>query len=336
MKAEVSCPHEDHHHRGLDDIRHIIEASSLEPDDKESSLRIFSRLAEAEGKIHGHPVDEVHFHEVGATDAIADVVGAVAGIRLLGLERLYVSRFTLGRGFVNSAHGRLPLPAPAAMELLRGFETLATDIEGELVTPTGAAILTAVAEPGPPPPFTIARTGYGAGAADRPELPNLLRLIVGSADMSSLSGAETDRLWVVETNVDDMSGELCGHLYERLFSAGAIDVFMTPVHMKKSRPGLVVTCLVPIGSDSDVEQVLFKETTTFGIRKHIVERTKLARETKTVHTRYGEIRVKVGRLGQKIVTVSPEYEDCRRAAESANVPLKEVYAEATRLAETAR
>jgi len=330
IKTEVVSAHEHHPHRSFSDIERLIRGSGLKPSVQDASVRVFRRLAEAEGKLHGQPPEQVRFHEVGAIDSIVDIAGAAAGIELLALESLYVSRFRVGRGIIRSAHGMLPASVPAALELMTGFETETTDIEGELITPTGAAILTTLATQAPPPPMVLDKVGYGAGTIERAELPNLLRLSVGHTIAPDLGGY--DRVWVLETNVDDMTLEVFGYVYEKLFAAGAIDVYMTPVQMKKSRPGIVITCLCPIGAEAKVEAALFSETTTFGIRRHLVERTKLIRELKLIRTSHGDVHVKLGFLGGDLKSVSPEYEDCRRIAEQSGIPLREVYAEAERIA----
>jgi len=333
LQAIVECPPPDepHGHRSFADIRRMLAASSLEAEVKERSIRVFTRLAEAEGKVHGVGPDEVTFHEVGAADSIADVVGAVAGLRLLGFARLHVSAFPLGEGFVECAHGRLPLPAPATVELLRGFVTYPSGAPGEKVTPTGAAILTTLAEASPPPPFRLEAVGYGAGTADRPDGPNVLRLLAGRVPPDG----QGDRVWVLETNLDDTTPEVVAHTMDVLLAEGALDVFAQPVQMKKGRPGVVLTCLAGDGDVARLEGVLFRETTTFGVRKHPVDRVKLQREQRTVETPYGSVRVKVGRRGGDVMTISPEYEDCRRLASARGVPLRRVYDAASRAAQEA-
>jgi pyridinium-3,5-bisthiocarboxylic acid mononucleotide nickel chelatase len=322
--------HGAHEHTTFADIEDLISKSNLDAQVKTDSVRVFSRLAVAEGRIHGTAPEKVTFHEVGALDSIADIVCSVAGMHLLGLNTIYVSPYSVARGYIHSAHGRLPLPAPATMELLQGCEMRLMDFEGELVTPTGAAILTALGVQASPPPFQCERVGYGAGGKQREELANLLRLMVGTTTGDGAD--EEDFVWVIESNVDDMTPEVFGYLYDRLFAVGALDVFMTPVQMKKSRPGILITCIAPVGKELAAEEILFRETTTFGIRKFLAKRAKLSRDFRTVMTRYGAIRIKIGsRSGQK-VTASPEYDDCRRAAEASGVPLKEVYSEATSLA----
>jgi uncharacterized protein (TIGR00299 family) protein len=326
IKAEVICPHEHHPHRSFTDIERLIRQSRLKASVQETSVKIFRRLAEAEGRLHGHPPEEVKFHEVGAIDSIVDIVGSVAGIEQLGLERVYVSRFRLGTGMIEAAHGSLPASVPAALELMIGFETETADVEGELVTPTGAAILTTLAVQSAPPPMILRKVGYGAGTAERERLANLLRLSVGETVAAQTAGGY-DQVCVIETNVDDMTPEVCGYLYDKLFAAGAIDAWLTPVQMKKSRPGLLITCLCPVSAAGDIEAVLFAETSTFGVRRHLVERTKLIREMKLIRTPHGDVHVKLGYLDGALKSVSPEYEDCRKVAERTGIALREIYAE---------
>lgn len=312
--------------RGLTEIEALIRASPLPTEVKETSVEVFRRLAEAEARVHGITPERVHFHEVGGVDAIVDIVGAVVGLRLLGVEAVYASALPLGHGFVDCAHGRLPLPAPATLELLRGVPVRSQDVEGELVTPTGAAILTTLAKGfGPFPPMTVERIGYGAGQRDFP-FPNLLRLLVGST--SAGLDARLETLTLLEANIDDLNPEFYGHLMERLFTAGALDVYLTPVQMKKNRPGVLLSVACPPAKAEALAALVFAETTTIGLRRQEVQRWALARERVEVETPYGSVGVKVARLGGKVMTASPEYEDCRRLALERGVPLKEVYAAA--------
>jgi len=319
-----------HHlpHRHLPDIVDLIQTSGLHHEVKSRACAVFRRLGEAEAAVHGIPLDRVHFHEVGAVDAIVDITGACAGLHLLGVEAVFVSTFRVGSGQVKCAHGILPLPSPATVELVKGFPVEPAGVTGELLTPTGAAILTTLAERSPLPAMTITRTGYGAGRADRSRRPNLLRLCIGEAVRGANTPApsdERDEVFVIQTNLDDMSPEWVGYLFDRLFEAGAVDVFTTPVQMKKSRPGIVLTTLAPEEAVPRIEEALFDETTTFGVRKHRVERRKLAREIRRVHTRYGDVRVKIGRLAGQVKSAAPEYEDCRALAEKHRVPLRAMY-----------
>jgi len=313
--------------RHLAEIEELIGTSQLPNDVKEKSTEVFRRLAVAEAKVHGTTPDRIHFHEVGGVDAIIDIVGSVVGLQLLGVEEIYASTLPLGRGFVDCAHGRLPLPAPATIELLQGVPVLSRDVEGELVTPTGAAILTTLARGfGPFPPMTVERIGYGTGQKDFP-FPNLLRLLVGTT--SPILDARMETITLLEANIDDLNPEFYGHLMERLFAAGALDVYLTPVHMKKNRPGVVLSVICPPAQAEALAALVFAETTTIGLRRQEVQRWALARERVEVETPYGIIGVKVAKLGGKVMTASPEYENCRRLALESDVPLKEVYTAAS-------
>jgi len=312
--------------RRLSDIERVINASQLPDSVKEQSLEIFHLIAQAEAKVHGISFDEVHFHEIGAVDSVIDIVGVVDALHLLGVQAVYASSLPFSRGWVKMAHGELPVPAPATMELLCGIPTYPLDIEAELVTPTGAALLKALAKSfGAPPPFTPQKVGYGAGKMDLP-FPNVLRVIVG--EMSSSVNLERERLTVVETNLDDMTGELVGFVIERLFEVGVRDVWLTPAQMKKNRPAVVLSVLCDSKSLPKALQILLRETTTLGVRVQEVERLCLPREFVEVETTYGVVKVKVAKLGNEIVNISPEYEDCRRIALKRKVPLKEVMAAA--------
>jgi len=313
--------------RHLEEIEAIIRNGDLPDTVKARSLAIFRRLAQAEARVHGISVGDVHFHEVGAVDAIVDVVGAVVGLWMLGVERVYASPVHVGRGTLECTHGTLPVPAPATLELLRDVPTYGRDIEAELVTPTGAAILTTLAEGfGAAPPMRVERVGYGAGSRDLP-LPNLLRLSIG-ATTDGVGGYEEDVVTVVETNIDDMNPQWYEHVMARLFDAGALDVFLTPIQMKRGRPGVQLSVILADERVPDVLEVLFSETTTIGVRTCSMRRWKLGRERIVVETRYGPIGVKVARRGEAVVNVAPEYRECRRIAGERGVPLKEVYQEA--------
>ncbi|MFA0748806.1 nickel pincer cofactor biosynthesis protein LarC [Fervidibacter sp.] len=308
--------------RHLSDIESIVLASQLPEKVKEQSLKVFRLLAEAEAKVHGIGVNEVHFHEVGAVDSIVDIVGSVYALHLLGVQAVYASALPFSRGRVKTLHGDLPVPAPATMELLCGVPTYPLDIEVELVTPTGAALLKALANGfGMPPPFTPRKVGYGAGKRDLP-FPNVLRVIVG--DMPDNVALERERLVVVETNLDDMTGEMAGFAMERLLTAGVRDVWVVPAQMKKNRPAIVLSVLCDHEKLPTVLQILLRETTTLGVRVQEVERLCLPREIWEVTTPYGTVKVKVAKLGDEIVNIAPEYEDCRRLALERGVPLKEV------------
>jgi uncharacterized protein (TIGR00299 family) protein len=308
--------------RHLSDIESIVLASQLPEKVKEQSLKVFRLLAEAEAKVHGIGINEVHFHEVGAVDSIVDIVGSVYALHLLGVQTVYASALPFSRGRVKTLHGDLPVPAPATMELLCGVPTYPLDIEVELVTPTGAALLKSLAnEFGMPPPFTPQKVGYGAGKRDLP-FPNVLRVIIG--DMPDNVALERERLVVVETNLDDMTGEMAGFAMERLLTAGVRDVWVVPAQMKKNRPAIVLSVLCDHEKLPTVLQILLRETTTLGARVQEVERLCLPREIWEVTTPYGTVKVKVAKLGDEIVNIAPEYEDCRRLALERGVPLKEV------------
>lgn len=305
-------------------VRAILARSGLTPPVRERALAVFAALADAEGRVHGVATDDVHFHEVGSADAIADVVGAAFGVEALGITSLYVSALPLGRGMVETRHGRLPVPAPATVELLRGFAVRADDGEGELVTPTGAAILRGFgAVSAPPPAFRPVRVGYGAGTRQLADRPNVLRILLGDA-AELPHGLLADEMLVIESNIDDMSPELYEHVVARLFAAGAVDVALIPVQMKKSRPAVQVQIIAPPPVREAVAAVLFAETTTIGLRMHAVARWKLARRVTEVATAYGAIAVKIAGAGIAAV-VAPEYESCRAAAERHGVPLRVVY-----------
>jgi uncharacterized protein (TIGR00299 family) protein len=310
-----------HHHRRLGDITGILTGSGLAPAIVAMATRIFTRLAEAEARVHGSAIDDVHFHEVGAVDAIVDVTGAVIGLHLLGVEAVHVSALPVGGGFVDGAHGRIPIPGPGTAELLRGFPVVDTGVRAELVTPTGAAILTTLATgAGRMPAMTVQRVGYGAGSADLPEAPNILRCFLGEA--TATAGDET--VAQVETTIDDMSPQLYEPLMDRLFEAGALDVFLTAVIMKRSRPGVVLTALCPPERVGELSRVLFEESPTIGVRWSEVTRTRLAREMITIATAYGALPFKVSRLGGRVITVTPEFAEVARIAREQSLPVREV------------
>ena len=325
-KVTVEVEHA-HAHRGLADILDLLAAADLPAEVQAGATRIFTRLAEAEAKVHGTSVEQVYFHEVGAVDAIVDVVGACCGLRRLEIEEVYASALPLGGGWVDTAHGRLPVPAPATVELLKGAPTYGGPVEKELVTPTGAAILTTLCRGfGPMPPMTVKATGCGAGSLDLPH-PNLLRLMIGEP----VEPLREQRLTVLETNIDDMNPEFYDHLMERLFAAGALEVYLTPIVMKKSRPGTLVSVLTEPAWVEALSEILFRETSTLGLRVMEVARRCLEREWREVETEYGRVRVKLGLLRGEIVTAAPEYEDCKRLALARGAPVKAVY-EAARAA----
>ena len=324
--VRVDAPPE-HAHRHLSDILHLVERSRLSGPQKDLATRIFRRLGEAEATVHGQPVEKVHFHEVGAVDSIADILGAAIGIDLLGAERIVAGPVPTGRGRVKIAHGTVPIPAPGTAELLKGVPLVDLPIEAELTTPTGAAILTTVADEfGPLPEITVERIGYGAGSRELAEQPNVLRLFVGTSQPT----AEADRISVLETNLDDIPAELVGYCYDRLLEAGALDVFTTPIQMKKNRPGVLLSVLCQESDRASLQEIIFRETATLGIRRYAVLRDKLRREPHQVETRFGPIRGKLGWLNAQSAVFSPEYDDCARIAAAQRVPLRDVYEAATR------
>ena len=310
-----------HHHRRLADILQIVRAGSLSPVVQSSAERIFTRLADAEARAHGTARDDVHFHEVGAVDAIIDVTGSVVALELLDVGEVHVSALPVGTGFVEGAHGRIPVPAPGTSELLRGFPVVDTGVRGELLTPTGAAILTTLARGrGRMPAMTVGAVGYGAGTKDLPGTPNVLRCFLGDAAIQP--GEET--IVQIETTIDDMSPQLYEPLMERLFEAGGLDVFLVPVIMKRSRPGTVLTVLATPDRVDALTRVLFEESSTIGVRWSNWQRARLPREVVTLTTSYGAIPFKVSRLGDRVLTVTPEFADVARLAREKGVPVREI------------
>ena len=321
-------------HRHLGDIVGILRGSTLAESVKEQAQRIFTRLADAEARVHGSRREEVHFHEVGAVDAIIDITGAALALSLLGAESVSASALPIGSGFVQSAHGRIPIPAPGTAELLRGFPVVDTGVAGELVTPTGAAIITTLAQTvGRMPAMTVSAVGYGAGTRDSPDTANVLRCFVGERAPAAATAGDT--ITQIETTIDDMSPQLYEPLMDRLLAVGAVDVFLTPVIMKRSRPGTVLTALCPPELVDEVARVLFEESSTIGVRWSTRERQILSREMVTLTTSYGSLPFKVSRLAGRVVTVTPEFADVARIAREKSVPVREVLeqvrAEARRL-----
>ncbi len=316
----------DQSHRHLSHIERIITAGSLPEPVQRRAIAVFTRLAAAEAEVHGTTIEKVHFHEVGAVDAIVDIVGASWAVERMGIDRIICSPLPTGSGTVRCEHGVMPVPAPATALLLKNVPIAATDETGELLTPTGAAILTEFAHSfGPLPSMSIADIGMGAGSRDGKTRPNVLRVLLGELAES----AESDLIVVLEANIDDTTPEILGHTVDRLLKAGALDAYCVPIHMKKSRPGLLLTVLAEPHRVSEFERIVFEETTTFGIRRHDVTRSKLSRRIERVDTPFGGVRVKIGMLGDRIVTVAPEYDDCREAATRSGVPLREVMSAAT-------
>jgi len=315
-------------HRHLGDIVRLLEQSDLPVEVKEEAEALFVRLAEAESAVHGTSPERVHFHEVGAVDSIVDIVGGVLALRWLEADRFVSSPLNVGSGTVKMAHGTFPVPPPATARLVAGVPVYGEG-EGELLTPTGALLVTAHAtDYGPLPPMQIEKVGHGAGSRDTGGRPNVLRLLVGAEARGEGGGEGGGRVLVLETEIDDASPQLLGPLLDLLLGAGAMDAFFTPVQMKKGRPGVLVTVLAPPERRGAVEELLFRETTTLGIRRQEWDRTVLEREVSTVETAYGPIRVKIGRRGGTVYNAWPEFDDCQRAATEKGVPVKQVLAEA--------
>ncbi|MCS7259772.1 MAG: nickel pincer cofactor biosynthesis protein LarC [Anaerolineae bacterium] len=309
--------------RHLTDIERIVMESTLAPVVKERARQIFRRIARVEAAIHGVALEQVHLHELGGVDTIIDVVGTLVGLDALGIEHVFVSPLPLGRGWVQGAHGKIPLPAPATLGLLIDAPVVGSPLEAELVTPTAAALFSTLATSfGPIPAMRLQRVGYGAGTLELP-IPNILRVLIGSAPDELHAATET--LVMLETNIDDMNPEFYEHVMERLLDAGALDVFLTPVQMKKGRPASVISVLCHPNDVNRLTQILFAESTTLGVRQYEVKRHCLPRSIEAVETPYGIVRVKVTRWDETRTRVKPEYEDCRRLAEQHNIPLREVY-----------
>lgn len=326
-RVEIRDPGK-HAARHLSEIEKLINGSTLSDGVKTKALKIFGRLAEAEGKLHNMPPGEVHFHEVGALDAIIDIVSASAGLELMEISELICSPLNVGGGRVEAAHGSLPVPAPATAELLKDIPVYSSGVEGELVTPTGAAIVSTLAASfGPMPSMVIERIGYGAGEKEFPKHPNLARLFVGqSVEVSrAVAGTPGDELVsIIQANLDDMSPQLYGYFVEQALAAGALDVTCSPVQMKKNRPGLEVSVMCETSKSDALAQLLFEQTTTIGLRIYEARRKVLDREIVQVETPHGMVRVKVAKQNGKVVNVAPEYDDCQRLAMEKLVPLKQV------------
>jgi len=326
--TSVTVEHEpEHAHRHLHHITEMIDESDvLTNSQKELAKRIFTRLGEAEADVHGSTLRKVHFHEVGAVDSIADIVGSAIGWDLLGVERIECSPIPTGHGFVKIAHGRVSIPAPATAELLKGIPIAPSDVECELTTPTGAAIVSTIVEQfGYLPPMSIETIGYGAGDKDLDTQGNILRLMVGEADEASVA----DQIWVLETNLDDTSGEIIGHCAELLGEAGALDVYSSSIQMKKNRPGVKLTVLSYATDVKRLEKILFKQTSTIGVRKWLASRHILPRQAHHVETPWGTLEGKLATLPDGEQRFSPEYEACRRISEEHEISIQAVYQEAT-------
>ena len=326
-------PHDDS--RNFSAIKQLISRSSLSAWIRQKSIAVFQRIAEAEGKIHGLPSGEVHFHEVGAVDSIVDIVGAAIALEMLGKPRVFASPVIEGTGWIRCAHGRFPVPAPATLAILgaRGIGLTQCDEPHELVTPTGAALLAEFAESfGPMENLVAEKIGFGLGTRENKTRPNVLRAVLGrqskvaaSRQPSSILDWETDRVAVLETNLDDCTGEMLGHFLETALAAGALDVFHTPVQMKKNRPGVLLTVLCAETDADKFSELILCETTAFGVRRTIAERRKLRREFTGVNTKFGEVKVKIGRLRGKVFQAAPEFESAKKIAAQTRMPLKLIY-----------
>ena len=318
------CEDHDHGHghgRSHREIRLLLEKSELSDFVKTHSIGIFARIAEAEGKIHGQPAEDVTFHEVGALDSIVDIVCACVGLEQLGVEKIYVGALSDGQGWTESAHGRFPVPVPATVELLRGFSLQLGDGDQELITPTGAAILAEFALPGEPvPPLHIEKIGYGLGTRQLPDRPNVLRAVLAEVASSS----SVDQVALLETNLDDLSPEIAGATASFLLEKGALDVWLTPVQMKKGRPGFVLSVLCEPARASDFVDQIFRQTSAFGLRRQLIDRVVLERRLEQVATPFGEITVKIGSHNGETLQIVPEFESCLAAARAAKVPVREV------------
>ena len=324
LSFEPTAPQQQQH-RNLKEIVQIINQSGIGKPAKETAVEIFEKLAKAEAKIHGKKPGEIHFHEIGAVDSIVDIVSASIGYQFFksaGVEKFYSSVLSVGGGTVKSAHGLLPVPAPATVELLKGVPIIEGPSKAELLTPTAVAIFTTIVDGfGPLPEMKIEKIGYGAGTRESEEFSNCLRLIIGQATGET---ADADSVYLLETNIDDVSGELIGYVTDRLLNGGALDVFMTPIYMKHNRPAVKVSIISEIKDAQKFEEILFNEGLTFGIRKQIIQRSKLSRSFETVKTRYGNIKIKIGSLNGKIVNIKPEFSDCCEAAKKHKIPVKSV------------
>jgi pyridinium-3,5-bisthiocarboxylic acid mononucleotide nickel chelatase len=324
-KVNVIIDNKEHEARHLSDILLKISRSPLSGTVKHSSEKIFTRLAEAEAKVHGTTIDKVHFHEVGAVDSIVDIVGSVIGLELLGISQIMTSTVNVGSGTVTTSHGLLPIPAPATAELLRGIPFYESSVKFELTTPTGAAIINTLGTSfGRLPAMSIDRIGYGAGDKDFTGMPNVLRIMIGEP----AAAYEEDVSTLIETNIDDMNPQTCGYIIEKLMQQGAQDAYLAPIMMKKGRPAVLLSVLTDRPRMDAVLNTLFRETTSIGVRIQEVGRKKLSREIKEVHTIYGKINIKISRHGNEVLTATPEYEDCRKIAEEKKIPLKLVIDEA--------
>jgi len=332
-RAGAPAPHvHSHHHgRGLNEIRGIIEKAAISETAKRTAILIFEALGEAEAKIHATSIEKVHFHEVGAVDAMVDIVCAAVGAEALGVDEIICSPLNVGGGTVKCAHGTFPVPAPATVELLKDAPVYSSGAEAELVTPTGAAIVKILATRFASfPEMRIERSGYGAGSRDFAGHPNVVRLTIGEAASALAAKTASDTVAVLEANLDDLNPQVFGYVMDRLLEEGALDAFAVPVQMKKNRPGTLLTVLCKPAHASALTELLFTETTTLGVRRRDEVRQTLARRWENVRTQWGEVRIKIGSMNGTVTNYAPEYEDCRRIASEHRVPLKTVMQEAAR------
>jgi pyridinium-3,5-bisthiocarboxylic acid mononucleotide nickel chelatase len=322
-------------HRSLSAVLRILQQSQLARDVRDRAAAIFTKLGEAEARVHDVPLEKIHFHEVGAVDSIVDIVGACIGFHALGIDKFVCSPLNVGGGTAKMAHGILPVPAPATANLLQGKPTYSNGVQKELVTPTGAAIVATLCDQfGPQPPMSVSAIGYGAGSADLEGQPNVLRIMLGEAVEKSVAGFD-EEIAVIEANLDDMNPQIYGYFLEKALAAGALDVYTTPVQMKKNRPGTLLTVLCRPQDTNSLMSLVFAETTTFGARTYRAQRRTLPREFVSVSTGFGDVRIKISRVNGSILHVAPEYEDCRKLAAEKNVPLQRVISEALRAYEMA-
>ena len=336
-RAGVPAPHKHDHehshaHRGLSEIRKIISAAKISDSAKKTAISVFEALGAAEAKIHDVPVESIHFHEVGAVDAIVDIVCAAVGIDALGVDEIVCSSLNVGGGMVKCAHGTFPIPAPATVELLKGAPVYSADVQAELVTPTGAAIVITLAKRFSAfPEMRIDKSAYGAGSRDFPGHPNVLRIVIGEAASAMTAKTQSDTIRVLEANLDDLNPQVFGYVMDRLLEEGALDVFGVPVQMKKNRPGTLLTVLCKPEDADKFTQLIFSETTTLGVRSREESRQTLARRWESVRTEWGEVRIKIASMNGTVTNYAPEYEDCRKLASEHHIPLKTVIQEAMRI-----
>jgi uncharacterized protein (TIGR00299 family) protein len=330
-RAEAPAPHSHEHGRGLSEIREIIGKANISDSARKTAISIFEALGTAEAKVHGTSIEKVHFHEVGAVDAMVDIVCAAVGAEALGVEEITCSPLNVGGGSVKCAHGTFPVPAPATVELLKDAPVYSTGIQAELVTPTGAAIVKTLATRFAAfPEMKIEKSGYGAGSREFSEHPNVVRLTLGETGLSLAAKTASETITVLEANLDDLNPQVFGYVMDRLLEEGALDVFGMPVQMKKNRPGTLLTVLCKPEDTSTLTQLIFTETTTLGVRRRDEKRQTLARRWENVSTPWGEIRIKIASMNGTVTNCAPEYEDCRRIAAEHHVPLKTVIQEASR------